>query len=280
MSDNVELVQLSQQDGKAIMAITAKIGWDLGRPDWETILACGPVFGHRCPDGSLQSIGAIFPSGPTCAAIGAVMVDPDFQGKGLGRAVVEKCMSPLTPDSNAFLIATPEGEKLYKSLGFKVIGETIRMEVDGAKLSSDEQLPGIRVRDLVNVVKLDAAAFGGQRYGMLKRRITQSNQAAVIEDDDGNTIGFALAIPKRDALRIGPMAAPDANAALRLINYLGAGHDGMVRVEVPGEQADLLNSLNQVGFQQVLRANVMSLDGKPLPGNRDTYMAIDSESFC
>ena len=280
MSDNLNLVQLSQRDGKAIMALTALIGWDLGRPDWEAILACGPVFGHKHEDGSLHSTAAIFPSGPSCAVIGAVMVHPDHRRQGLGAQVVQKCLGLLAKESSAHLVSTPVGDKLYEQLGFKTIGETLHLEIDGAALSCAEELPAIRVRDLVNVVKLDATAFGGQRYGLLKRRISQSDKSAVIEDDAGQTIAFALAVPRPDALQIGPIIAPDCQSALRLVNFLAAGHPGTIRLIVPASQSDFLEQLKQLGFKEGRRSLVKSLDAKPLPGLRANYMALDSHCFC
>jgi len=281
MSDEFNLVQLSRLDGKAIMALTSVIGWDLGRTDWEAILAGGPLFGHKDNDGVLVSTAAIFPSGPTCAAIGAVMVHPSHQAKGLGRALIEKCLSPLSADGTVFLISTPEANKLYTKLGFETVDEIIRLDIQGADLRCMENLPAIRIRDLVDVVKLDSDAFGGQRYGMLKKRISQAVKTAVIEDDDAKTIGFALGLPRcDDILRIGPVIASDSKLALRLINFLGAGHDGIVRVEIPTCQKNLLAELNQLGFNDTMRMPVKSLGAKILPGNRAHYMAIDSQTFC
>jgi len=57
------------------------------------------------------------------ARVRAFFVDPDYARRGIGSEIVRRCESALVASgfSQAFIIATLPGEKLFGSLGYKVV---------------------------------------------------------------------------------------------------------------------------------------------------------------
>lgn len=63
-------------------------------------------FGRALSDGQYQS------------AIYDMVVLPDYQGKGVGRAIMDKLMALLPVTSNIIIYAAPGKEPFYRKLGF------------------------------------------------------------------------------------------------------------------------------------------------------------------
>jgi ribosomal protein S18 acetylase RimI-like enzyme len=66
----------------------------------------------------LVAFGRMISDGYMYSAIFDVVVDPDYQKKGLGKQVMQSLMSKV-PDSRFMLTSTFGNEEFYKKLGFK-----------------------------------------------------------------------------------------------------------------------------------------------------------------
>lgn len=56
--------------------------------------------------------------------LGALAVDPDYQGLGLARKLVDMGLTWADRDGvPTYLESTPEGAKIYPRFGFKTVGE-------------------------------------------------------------------------------------------------------------------------------------------------------------
>ncbi len=69
-------------------------------------------------DNQLIGCGRALSDGLRQSAIYDVVVDPRYQGQGIGKEIVSRLMS-ATPDCNFILYASPGKEGFYQSLGFK-----------------------------------------------------------------------------------------------------------------------------------------------------------------
>ena len=54
--------------------------------------------------------------------LNVLAIDPDFQGRGLGREVMRQFLAKVSNDSKVWLVTHPENKavKLYESFGFKI----------------------------------------------------------------------------------------------------------------------------------------------------------------
>jgi hypothetical protein len=88
----------------------------------------------------------------------------------------------------------------------------------------------------------------------------------------------ALLIPGEPAV-IGPVIAADEDAARSLVAALVERAPGPCRIDVPEEHSGFVTWLAASGFVEVDRAPVMTLDGKPMPGERGRFRALASQAF-
>ncbi len=277
---------LGESDIPALLDLTASIEWDFTAADFHTMLASGKMFGHRTPSGGLASAAAIFPYGDRFASAGAVMVSPHHRRQGLGRAVMLRCFDALPhPLPPVMLIATPEGERLYATLGFRTIDHVHKLIAGrppapiGIALPDSHSLGPLGPADRDAVRRVDRRAFGADRGRFLAARIAQARTGGVLRRADGAVVGYGLAVPQHDLLVIGPVVAPDGDMAAALIAHLGADAAGPVRIDVPAEHRLLWQALPGWGFEPIDVPPVMLLGGDRLPGDRETLFAIASQAF-
>jgi GNAT superfamily N-acetyltransferase len=69
-------------------------------------------------DGVLIGAGRSLADGLDCAYIADVAVDPDHQGRGLGRAIIRRLVEMADGHKKIILYANPGTEGFYESLGF------------------------------------------------------------------------------------------------------------------------------------------------------------------
>ncbi len=66
----------------------------------------------------LIGVGRALADGLDCAYIADVAVHPEFQGKGLGTAIIEKLVSLSKGHKKIILYANPGTEGFYQTIGF------------------------------------------------------------------------------------------------------------------------------------------------------------------
>jgi ribosomal protein S18 acetylase RimI-like enzyme len=71
-------------------------------------------------DDILIGFGRAISDGAKQAAIYDVAVQPEYQGKGIGKMIMESIMERL-PGCNILLYANPGKEDFYKQLGFSIL---------------------------------------------------------------------------------------------------------------------------------------------------------------
>ncbi|WDY56809.1 GNAT family N-acetyltransferase [Pseudomonas sp. PSKL.D1] len=200
------------------------------------------------------------------STIGLVIVSDAYQGKGIGRTLMELAVG-CVPPRTAILNATLAGEPLYAKMGFKAFGTVEQRQ--GAALPS-ELLPantGDHYRDLgradsPSLVALATAGSGLDRAALLDDLLPAIERGVGIEQD-GQLQGFALLRRFGRGLCIGPVIAQDSAQAQRLIATLLNGVPGeFVRIDIP-TTSGLSAWLEKVGLAKVDSVTQMSLG--PIP---------------
>ena len=96
-------------------------------------MAKGPVYMIKEGGVSVGSVSFHLKPGG-CAYLGGLEVDPVFQGRGIGRAVVEKILQEVKGAPYVELLTHPDNTAaigLYQSLGFKITGNKDNYFGDG-----------------------------------------------------------------------------------------------------------------------------------------------------
>ena len=110
--------------------LTEKVGWGAREEALVEEALAHTLYGVCAYEGGkLVGYGRLIGDGTIFLYVQDVMVDPQYQGQGIGSGIVkrlvgqiEKCKS-ASPDLRAYLGASPGRESFYKRFGFKTRSE-------------------------------------------------------------------------------------------------------------------------------------------------------------
>lgn len=280
----LQLVLFNANDIPGLIDLSDSVGWDYDEYEIRTVMISGKIFGHKNAEGKIVSSAAILTYDTNLASIGMVIVHENYRGLGLGKLVTQKCIESVSQHTAIMLVATKDGEPLYKKIGFTTVDYVHKYLADnysGAhNLASNEfTIEDVHARDFAEIVRLDAAAFGDKRSKFLQNRIRQAKCCIVVRDHQTNIIGFGLSIQGPMNLILGPIIAPDSITASLIINTLAKDHHGKLRMDVPSGHAEMRKWLEQNGFKEVNRPPVMILHAEEMPTRNNTLFAIAAQIF-
>ncbi len=270
------LVQFTVADAPLLLELSESIGWPHEIGDWQTTLAASQVFGHRTADGKIVSSSSIYQFGPSLSALAVVLVREEFRRQGLARAVVLKCLDQVAGVPQ-MLVATPFGQPLYESLGFKVAEQIVRLiAVEGTSLPVTGAIQPMTEANLPRVLELDRAIYQADRSQVLRHRWKQTEGAVMLSDGSG----YAWKIPQRGGLVLGPVVATTPQDAASLVAHLTTGFPGRIKIEVPERHTGLMSMLTRAGFVVDSARPLMLKNVAQLPGRRELLFGLASLGFC
>jgi len=253
MATSLRLRLLTREDLPFADSVRALAGWNQTIADWERFLATEPdgcffAEWNGAPAGTATTI--VY--SPALAWIGMVLVHPDHRRRGIGRALLERCIEHLRERGVRCikLDATPAGKQVYDGFGFKDEWTLTRWEHAAAQWPKAEVTSGIRdCRDVDTAEPLDAAAFGVSRRRMLELLMKQSRCALVCETDAGKVTGYGLLREGSSALYLGPAVAASPDVAVRLVNgLLARAGDRKIYCDIPDQNAAAVGLARESGF--------------------------------
>ena len=205
-----------------------------------------------------------------------VLVREEFRRQGLARAVVLKCLDQV-PGVPQMLVATPYGQPLYESLGFKIAEQIVRLiAAEGTSLPVTGAVNRMTDTDLPRVFELDRAIYQADRSQVLRHRWAQVQGGVMLADGSG----YAWKIPQRGGLVLGPVVATSPQDATSLVAHLTAGFPGRIKIEVPERHTELITMLTGAGFVVDSSRPLMLKNVEILPGRREMLFGLASLGFC
>jgi hypothetical protein len=119
--------------------------------------------------------------------------------------------------------------------------------------------------DLASILAVDAVAFGADRGNIVSRLPGFAERIAVLETGAGSEAeritGYATAWRNGPSTTIiGPVIAPDAGAATRLIAHLAGQVRGNIRLDLDPDRPELPSWAHAHGLEPVSRTTVMAHD--------------------
>jgi len=217
-----------------------------------------------------------------------MLVATRYGRRGLGRVLMEHLLRAAGGDATVTLFATDMGRPLYEKLGFEVVRRnvsfvgTFRGDADNSEKrarrfslagSASPNGPAEATRpaakaDLPAILAVDRAAFGADRGRILTRLPAFAERIAVFaagEPAGQGIAGYAAAWRNGPASTvIGPLVAPDGEAARRLITELAARARTPVRLDLDPDRPELPGWAHAQGLEPVGRTVVMA-HGKVTP---------------
>jgi GNAT superfamily N-acetyltransferase len=298
--------QLGPDDVKKCVALSLDRGWSPERAKWSLLLAASEVFGVDAPDGrGLAGAVVLTRWGADYASVGMMLVAARYERRGLGRALMEHLLRAAGDEATVTLFATDMGRPLYEKLGFDAVRRNVSFRGQfrassasgnskkrgalapraGSAQATSPGSPagrpgGARVAteaDLPAILSLDRAAFGADRGAILTRLPAFADRIAVL-DADGQAgqaagpgiVGYAATWRSEPASTvIGPLVAPDAEAAGRLITELAAHTRTPIRLDLDPDRPELPGWAHAHGLEPAGRNVVMAhgnLRTRGMPG--------------
>jgi GNAT superfamily N-acetyltransferase len=252
----------------AMHDLAQQMSWPHRQEDCAQLLALGAGIVAVEATGLTVGVGLRWSFGEV-GTIGLVLVAPDRQGRGIGRAL----MTALIADSGSrtlMLNATAEGLPLYEKLGFVSTGVVRQHQGRLAQGSVLPPAPDVPMRravpaDYAQLCALDATAFGTDRSRLVGRLMADGD--AWVLDRDGRPAGFVVLRPFGRGMIVGPIVAPGEDDAIALAAVAAkAAPAGVLRVDIPAEAERLAAWLTTAGLPAIDTVTVMLRGNWPAVG--------------
>lgn len=241
--DHLPVERLTLADLPGCLALSLAAHWNQVEADWLMFFDQGVVWGIRV-EGALAASAALLPYPPQTAWISMVLTMPAARGRGFARRLTSVALQDcerrnLVPQ----LDATPEGERVYRRLGFETLAQLTRWRrpaateaTGGTAGDTQEQI------ELIN--SLDETAIGFARRDLLSW-LQRRGPASV------NEAAYALSRDGRTARQIGPIVGDTWDrteaALLALQDRLGSA-DSLI-IDALDEAAALAAFLQDQGYE-------------------------------
>lgn len=236
------------------MRLKNAANWNQLEQDWELFLEAGQ-------DGNLVieyngkvagTVTTINYSG-RFSWIGMVLVDPSTRRMGIGTRLLKEAIQLAKNKGTIRLDATPDGEKLYTTLGFEKEYCLSRYQID---LCDCRNLPKpdlacqkIYQSDIVQISDFDKEVFGAQRQVILRSLFQMAGSYSWILKSENQISGYCLGRPGSNFEQVGPIVAYEYYTAQSLLLHaLHQCHGKSVVLDVPDDQKDFRSFIEQIGF--------------------------------
>ncbi|RMQ42222.1 GCN5-related N-acetyltransferase [Pseudomonas cichorii] len=216
------------------------------------------------------------------STIGLVIVSDDYQGKGVGRKLMEMAVGSVAPRT-AILNATLAGAPLYAKMGFVSFGEIEQRQGQAqlpppTALKTGEHCRSLTDADKPHLLKLANAGSGLDRTVTLGDVLNNVEHAVGIERD-GQLQAFAVMRPFGRGLCIGPVIAQDVEQARHMIEQLLAKVPyAFVRIDIPVDSG-LPQWLEEAGLKRVDNVTCMSMGAVPQPSQGVRQFALITQAI-
>jgi GNAT superfamily N-acetyltransferase len=284
---------------RGIDLLTAIQGWEGGRI---FIIRAGELASLTGEAARLPGAATVAIATPPVGVIGNVVVRPEYQRGGMGRMLMEHALDWLRSQGarQVSLDASAAGRSLYRRLGFTDVASSWYTRAPLASLEHAELRRRAEDADVADIVwggvnsvariaKLDRAAFGGARFGLLRQLMSQPNHGILIgEDAGGAPLGYLMTRPPEPPLtgaRIGPLVARSSAVAAALLSHVieRADATGALIASIAGANPCALALFHAIGATPVEDDIIMRLDltgapnDPPAPADDDTTHA---QAYC
>jgi GNAT superfamily N-acetyltransferase len=279
MTQDIELRPMTFSDIPLGMRLKTIANWNQLETDWEFLVSAGKggnfVASYK-GDGA-GTVTTLHYQG-RFSWIGMVLVDPRFRGLGIGRALLDAAIKWAERKGAVRLDATPQGEKLYHTMGFKRERELVRLQRDAAYPSSSDagkEVKGLSLGALPLVAALDAPAFGADRTEVLNYLFRNAPDGAFYTEKDQKITGYCLGRKGSNFKQIGPIVAQSlADAKDLLLTTLSTSPDTSLILDAMAENKPWLDFLHAIGFRVQRPLIRMYLGDLAHPGDADLQYAI------
>jgi GNAT superfamily N-acetyltransferase len=256
-STETTLRPMQAGDLAAMHGLAQQMSWPHRAEDCAQLLALGDGIVAVDATGRTVGGGLRWSFGREVGTIGLVLVAPDRQGRGIGRALMKALIADSGPRV-LMLCATAEGLPLYEKLGFVSTGLVRQHQGRLSVLPPSLDVPLRRAvpSDRAALCALDAAVFGADRSTLIGSLLASGD--AWLIDRAGQPAGFAILRAFGRGMIIGPVVASNEDEAIALMAAAAkAAPPGVLRADIPAQAEGLAAWLTAAGLPAIDTVTVM-----------------------
>ncbi|MCJ7464261.1 MAG: GNAT family N-acetyltransferase [Thermoplasmata archaeon] len=261
--DQLRIAKFTSNDLPFGKMMTDLEGWHRTVTDWNRLLRIEPLGMIKAQlDGRDVGIAG-FLSYKDVSWIHSVIVLPEFRGKGIGRAMVEKCIANARENGCPCIkLDSVRGfEGFYRSLGFAEEFESHRYLADGAPFPKVAE--EVRPSDMGSIMAFDRAAVGVDRGRVLRAIFEDKTDLAFCTREAAVITGYILGREGEERVQIGPCVAKGGDYSIghQLITTLigSVGPERRFRMCVPGANRTAVRLVRDLGFASGIASTRMYL---------------------
>lgn len=220
------------------MRLKSAAGWNQTEADWRRALSLDPQgsFVGQLDGADVGTVASVT-FGPV-AWIGLMLVDPAARGRGVGKRLMLAALEYLDRRGvmTVRLDATPQGEPLYRQLGFAA--DFLLHRWSGRPQTRESKIPSeiapIGPANLSAVAQLDRQITRTDRSPLIAALLDETPRLAHLVRRDDRVAGYLLSRAGTNATQIGPCLADDPDAGAALLRFaLARLADQPVFIDIP-----------------------------------------------
>ncbi|HEY0666697.1 MAG TPA: GNAT family N-acetyltransferase [Sphingobacteriaceae bacterium] len=277
VTENLQMRPMTKKDLPFAMRLHHIEHWNQLEPDWEFLMDAD-AGGNYVAVYNGKDAGTVttFTYQDRFCWIGMVLVDPEYRGLGIGSALLNASIAFGKNKGTIRLDATPQGKKLYETLGFKTERTLGRYELKNLKdlPPPAQKCSPVTADVLKEIIGLDSTAFGAERENVLHYLLDTAPQYAYYLEKKGKITGYCFGRPGTAAHQIGPLIAENtADAKTLLLNALQSCPSSVI-LDVFEENSEWIEELKSLKFEYERPFIRMYLGELKHPGNIEMQYAI------
>ena len=261
-------------------SVRALAGWNQTLDDWQRLLTLSPegcfiAEWNGTPAGTATTISY----DEKVAWIGMLLVHPDFRSRGVGRALLERCLEYFERRgiSCIKLDATPQGQPLYDRFGFKEEWRLTRWEtrcLPQVAPTEQKNVYPCTEHQASAVAELDRTAFGVRRQPLLRTLLSGCERALLYKSSHG-IAGYGIVRQGSRAYYLGPLVADNPSTAAGLVAALLRDSAGKsIYWDIPDQNNEAVALAKHLGFNVQRHFRRLYLGTSNIQGCCSTYFGI------
>ena len=272
-------------DVASAMTLSTAEGWNQTEKDWKLFIQ---TTGNVCivaeADNKIIGTTTAMNYANKVAWIAMVLVDREYRGRGVSKALLENVLEKLQHCSSVKLDATPAGQQVYRNFDFFDEYRIVRMtnpDVKELPLESFNNLPEqVQQCDIAGVTALDESVFGANRSTLIEFLISEHPKKAWMLKHNDVITGLALGRNGYKYHHIGPVIASNIKDAKNLVaDALRRLTNQKVVVDVLIDKKELIDWLESIGFTKQREFIRMYRKQNPFAGMIEKQFLICGPEF-